>query len=91
MSVQLRWSNQKLTLLGAAASISCAVLGWYGMVGHTVRGLDQLLIFGGGFFAGLACVRFFRHLSVKEEEPAAAAKPATTVAPATPASASDPR
>jgi hypothetical protein len=68
-------SNQKFALLLFVAAAGLTVLGRWGVSGPTLRERDVFAIFGGGFLAGLAVVRFI----AQWRKPAPAAAP--TAAP----------
>jgi len=53
-------SNQKLAVTGFAVAAACAILGRWGLGTSPIRERDVVIVFAGGFVAGLSLVRFWR-------------------------------
>lgn len=64
-------SRQKLAILGFAVAAGLVVLGRWGMSEPAPRWKDLAAIFGGGFVAALASVRFVKNWSSATAPPAA--------------------
>jgi hypothetical protein len=64
-------SRQKLALFGLAVAAGLVALGRWGMTTVPLREQDVAAVFGGGFVAGLAVVRFLKNWREVAPKPAA--------------------
>ena len=76
----MRFSNQKLAIIGFALAAACVILGRWGLSTPPIRERDVLMIFGGGLLAGFSTVRFFKQWRA----PPGAPPPAEVPPPAAP-------
>ena len=63
-------SRQKLALFGLAVAAGLVILGRWGMTALPPRVQDVAAVFGGGFVAGLAVVRFLKNWRDRDAKPA---------------------